>query len=85
MRSPARLVHLGSAAEYGRGPGRAPVREDEPARPVGPYGVTKLAGTRLVELARTAGLPAVVLRVFNPVGPGGAGPHAARPGGVRAA
>jgi len=70
MRSPTRLVHLGSAAEYGRGPGRAPVREDEPPRPVGPYGVTKLAGTRLVELARTAGLPAVVLRVFNPVGPG---------------
>ena len=74
LRLPAvRLVHLGSAAEYGRGPGEVPVREDEPARPLSPYGVTKLAGTRLVELGRTAGLPAVVLRVFNPVGPGAPG------------
>jgi nucleoside-diphosphate-sugar epimerase len=71
--SPARLVHLGSAAEYGRGPGEVPVREDEPARPLSPYGATKLAGTRLVELGRAAGLPAVVLRVFNPVGPGAPG------------
>lgn len=69
LRAPVRLVHLGSAAEYGRGPA-GPVREDEPARPLSPYGVTKLAGTRLVELGRSAGLPAVVLRVFNPVGPG---------------
>ena len=73
MPAPARLVHLGSAAEYGRGPGEAPVRENEPARPLSPYGVTKLAGTRLVELGRTVGLPAVVLRVFNPVGPGAPG------------
>ncbi|MDT7579697.1 MAG: NDP-hexose 4-ketoreductase, partial [Pseudonocardiales bacterium] len=73
MREPARLVHLGSAAEYGRGPGQVPVREDEPARPVGAYGVTKLAGTRLVALGGEAGLPAVVLRVFNPVGPGAPG------------
>jgi nucleoside-diphosphate-sugar epimerase len=74
LRTPAvRLVHLGSAAEYGRGPGEVPVREDEPARPLSPYGVTKLAGTRLVELGRSAGLPAVVLRVFNPVGPGAPG------------
>jgi nucleoside-diphosphate-sugar epimerase len=67
-----RLVHLGSAAEYGRGP-EGPVREDEPARPLSPYGLTKLAGTRLVQLGRAAGLPAVVLRVFNPVGPGAPG------------
>ncbi len=69
-RLPARLVHLGSAAEYGSSePGDA-VTESMPARPVSMYGVTKLAGTRLVELARAAGLSAVVLRVFNPVGPG---------------
>ena len=65
-----RLVHLGSAAEYGRGTPLVPVAEDTPARPLGLYGATKLGGTRLVQLARTAGLPAVVLRVFNPVGPG---------------
>ncbi|HZC41640.1 MAG TPA: NAD-dependent epimerase/dehydratase family protein, partial [Streptosporangiaceae bacterium] len=65
-----RLVHLGSAAEYGRSEPGIPVTESAPARPVASYGVTKLAGTRLVELARSAGLDAVVLRVFNPVGAG---------------
>jgi len=67
---PARLVHLGSAAEYGPGrPGTA-VAESAPPRPASAYGATKLAGTHLVELGRAAGLDAVVLRVFNPVGPG---------------
>ena len=42
-------------------------------RPAAVYGVTKLAGTRLVELAMAAGLDGVVLRVFNPVGPGAPG------------
>lgn len=65
---PARLVHLGSAAEYG--PAEVPVSERTPPRPVSLYGVTKLAGTRLVELAAAAGLDATVLRVFNAVGPG---------------
>ena len=65
-----RLVHLGSAAEYGPSvPGTA-VAESAPARPAGAYGVTKLAATRLIELGRATGLDAVVLRVFNPVGPG---------------
>ena len=65
-----RLVHLGSAAEYGRAEPGVPVTEQVAARPGAIYGVTKLAGTRLVELAAAAGLDAVVLRVFNPVGPG---------------
>jgi nucleoside-diphosphate-sugar epimerase len=65
-----RLIHLGSAAEYGEVETGVPIHEDAPARPVSPYGVTKLAGTRLVQLARANGLDAVVLRVFNPVGPG---------------
>jgi nucleoside-diphosphate-sugar epimerase len=72
-RSPARLIHLGSAAEYGRGNLGVPVRESCPARPVGVYGVTKLGGTRAVLVARAAGLAAVVLRVFNPVGRGSPG------------
>ena len=67
---PARLVHLGSAAEYGHSEQGVPVTELTVPRPVSAYGATKLAGTRLVQLARTAGLDAVVLRVFNPVGPG---------------
>lgn len=65
--APARLVHLGSAAEYGQVPVGTPVTESVTPRPVSPYGVTKLAGTELVRAAR---LDAVVLRVFNPIGPG---------------
>ncbi|WUI01219.1 NAD(P)-dependent oxidoreductase [Spirillospora sp. NBC_00431] len=65
-----RLVHLGSAAEYGDVEQGTPVSEEAPPRPLGPYGVTKLAGTELVRAAAEAGLDAVVLRVFNPVGPG---------------
>lgn len=65
----ARLVVLGSAAEYGV-TARRPVRETDPARPVSGYGVTRLAATQLVELACARGeLDGVVLRVFNPVGP----------------
>ncbi|MCD0451300.1 NAD(P)-dependent oxidoreductase [Actinocorallia sp. API 0066] len=71
-----RLVHLGSAAEYGRVPEGVPVAESAPPRPVGAYGMTKLAGTELA--LRAPG--AVVLRVFNPVGPGA--PRASLLGGV---
>jgi NDP-hexose 4-ketoreductase len=69
-RSSARLVQIGSAAEYGRTEVGVAVAESALPQPVSVYGVTKLAGTRLVELARTAGLDAVVLRVFNVVGAG---------------
>jgi len=70
LHTPARLVHLGSAAEYGPGPAGVPVAEDAPERPLGLYGATKLGGTAVVRAARDLGLPAVVLRVFNPIGPG---------------
>ncbi|HZF87814.1 NAD(P)-dependent oxidoreductase [Streptomyces sp.] len=73
----ARLVHLGSAAEYGPGtPGR-PVAESAATCPAGPYGATKLAGTVAVT---ASGLDAVVLRVGNPVGPGA--PASGLPGRV---
>jgi nucleoside-diphosphate-sugar epimerase len=65
--APVRLVHLGSAAEYGHVPVGHPVTESTDPSPVGPYGVTKLAGTEIVRAAR---LDAVALRVFNPIGPG---------------
>ncbi|WP_158889493.1 NAD-dependent epimerase/dehydratase family protein [Amycolatopsis anabasis] len=66
----ARLVVLGSAAEYGVTPAGQPVAEDALAIPVAPYGMAKLAGTQLVRLAVEEGrLDAVVLRVFNPIGP----------------
>jgi NDP-hexose 4-ketoreductase len=80
--TPARLVHLGSAAEYGGAEPGVPLTESAPPRPGAPYGATKLAGTRLVELGRAAGLDAVVLRVFNPVGAGA--PETGLPGRVAA-
>lgn len=82
VRYEGRLVHLGSAAEYGRGAEGVPVSEATPARPHSVYGATKLAGTSLIELARSAGLDAVVLRVFNPVGSGA--PEHSLPGRVAA-
>ncbi|MHA7957974.1 NAD-dependent epimerase/dehydratase family protein [Streptomyces sp. L500] len=75
----ARLVHLGSAAEYGPAEARLPVGEGAPARPLGLYGASKLAGTLAVT---GSGLDAVVLRVFNPVGPGA--PAASLPGRLAA-
>ncbi|MET7274304.1 MULTISPECIES: NAD-dependent epimerase/dehydratase family protein [Streptomyces] len=75
----ARLVHLGSAAEYGPGAPHGKVAESAPTRPLTAYGATKLAGTVAVG---TSGLDAVVLRVGNPVGPGA--PPAGLPGRVTA-
>jgi nucleoside-diphosphate-sugar epimerase len=66
-REPARLVHVGSAAEYGPVPSGVPIPETAEPRPLGPYGVSKLAGTELVV---SSGLDAAVLRVFDVVGPG---------------
>ncbi|MBV6701591.1 NAD(P)-dependent oxidoreductase [Kitasatospora aureofaciens] len=62
-----RLVHIGSAGEYGVCESGSSLSEEADARPVGVYGATKLAGSLAVA---GAPLDAVVLRVFNPVGPG---------------
>ncbi|MDT9695238.1 NAD(P)-dependent oxidoreductase [Streptomyces sp. P17] len=75
----ARLIHLGSAAEYGPGAPGVPVTESAPTSPVGLYGATKLAGTAAIA---ASGLDAVVLRVGNPVGPGA--PATGLPGRVAA-
>ena len=64
-----RLMHLGSAAEYGPGPIDQPVSETACPRPVSPYGIAKLSATQLVTAAANAGADAVVLRVFNALGP----------------
>ncbi|WP_184575329.1 NAD-dependent epimerase/dehydratase family protein [Streptomyces zagrosensis] len=63
----ARLVHLGSAAEYGASGQGLALTESSPTCPFSVYGATKLAGTLAVT---NSGLDAVVLRVFNPIGPG---------------
>ncbi|MFJ1706190.1 NAD-dependent epimerase/dehydratase family protein [Kitasatospora sp. NPDC088346] len=65
----ARLVHLGSSAEYGPGTAGGSLTEAAAPRPLGAYGVSKLAGSLAVA---AADLDAVVLRVFNAVGPGAA-------------
>ncbi len=65
----ARLIHIGSAAEYGSGPIGQPVSETTCPRPVSPYGIAKLAATQLVAASASAGQDAVVLRVFNALGP----------------
>jgi nucleoside-diphosphate-sugar epimerase len=61
----ARLVRLGSAGEYGVVPHGESVAEDDRTEPVGAYGVSHLAGTRLFALGG-----AVSIRVFNPIGAG---------------
>jgi nucleoside-diphosphate-sugar epimerase len=60
-----RLVHLGSASEYGDPGSAEPIPEIAPADPQGVYGETKWAGSRAVLDATGHGLRAVVARVFN--------------------
>jgi nucleoside-diphosphate-sugar epimerase len=76
----ARLIHLGSAAEYGPGPAGLAVAETALAQPVSAYGLAKLAATELVTAAAAAGRDAAVLRVFNALGPGM--PPGTLPGGA---
>ena len=65
----ARLVHLGSAAEYA--PATAGTTDEEaPLDASNPYAAAKLAAFQLVSEAAQSGVDAVVARVFNPIGPG---------------
>ncbi|WP_242001967.1 NAD-dependent epimerase/dehydratase family protein [Kribbella steppae] len=67
--SHARFVQLGSAAEYGGAPQGTSQDEQTEPFPAGPYGITKLAGSELVLRAQRNGADAVVLRVFDVIGP----------------
>ena len=65
----ARLVHVGSALEYGVADGD--LREDSVALPTTVYGRTKHAGTVAVtRIARAKNLRAVTARLFTVFGPG---------------
>ena len=64
-----RLVHAGSALEYGLVSGTA--TEDGPANPHSDYGRTKLAGTMTLRaVAESTGLNSVTARTFTVFGPG---------------
>ncbi len=64
-----RLVHAGSALEYGSAGGD--LGETTPPRPTTLYGRTKLAGTlQVAELAETLAVRAVTARLFSVYGPG---------------
>jgi GDP-4-dehydro-6-deoxy-D-mannose reductase len=66
-----RLVLTSSGSVYGAGRGRLPLREDGPAEPVDPYGVTKRAAEDIARvLGGEHGMTVVTGRVFNLVGPG---------------
>ena len=68
-----RFLFASSAAVYGR-PGAAPVGEDAPARPVNPYGRSKLATEGLLrETAARHGMRYAALRYFNVAGADPAG------------
>lgn len=61
-----RVVHAGSAAEYGNSTSYA---EATPALPQTPYGRAKAQATAYGETLRAEGLPVTSLRLFNAYGP----------------
>lgn len=68
-RAGVRVVFASSSSIYGDAE-ITPTPEDAPARPISPYGVTKLACEHLAAaLARAAGLEVVTLRYFTVYGP----------------
>ncbi len=64
----ARLVHVGSAFEYGLLQGE--IDEESAPDPNTSYGALKLEGTRVVEAATRNGLRAVTARIATVYGPG---------------
>jgi nucleoside-diphosphate-sugar epimerase len=63
----ARLVHVGSCAEYGEC--EAPHSETDVCKPKDPYGILKLEATHAV-LERTSQQAITVVRPFRTIGPG---------------
>jgi nucleoside-diphosphate-sugar epimerase len=69
LRQRIRLVHLGSAAEYGAALDGI-VRETTTTDPISQYGRTKLAGSTSLMALADDGLDVTIARVFNVIGPG---------------
>ena len=64
-----KFVYASSSSVYGNAES-LPIDEATPARPISPYGVSKLAGEHLVSLYHKAyGVPTVSLRYFTVYGP----------------
>jgi NDP-hexose 4-ketoreductase len=68
--SKVRIVQIGSAAEYGPVELNMAISPTAPTNPVNEYGASKLEATKLITHATERGLHGVVLRLFNPLGPG---------------
>jgi GDP-4-dehydro-6-deoxy-D-mannose reductase len=67
-----RVLVVSSAEVYGKvTPAELPLREQQPARPASPYGVSKLAAEELAfQSFRGWDVPVIVTRAFNHIGPG---------------
>jgi nucleoside-diphosphate-sugar epimerase len=64
-----RFIHVSTSAVYGR-PARVPIEEDDPKRPLEPYGMTKWEGERRAfAYFEQHGLPVVVVRPTLIYGP----------------
>ncbi len=69
LESPPPFVLASSAAVYGD-PREMPITDDTPSAPISPYGVSKLAAERYVDVfAKLYGIPAASLRLFSVYGP----------------
>jgi len=64
-----RVIYAASSSAYGDNP-TLPKREDMPARPISPYGISKYAGEQYCQIfTEIYGLETVCLRYFNIFGP----------------
>jgi GDP-4-dehydro-6-deoxy-D-mannose reductase len=72
MKRPPVIVSACSSAEYGNVPASAiPVTEEQPLRPLHPYGISKVCLDLLArEYFLDYGIPTVNVRLFNTTGPG---------------
>lgn len=66
-----RLLMAGTSEEYGEvRPDECPITEDQPLRPLSPYGASKVAMDMIARVyAKSYGLKVIVSRAFNHTGP----------------